>query len=131
MASADRPLSPHLQVYRPQITSVLSITHRLSGVALSAATLLFTYWVGAAAYGPDAFARAQSLMGSWFGLLVLFGFTFALFFHMANGVRHLMWDIGKGFELKTLRRTGWAVVIVALGATALTWAFACPLLGGS
>ena len=131
MASADRPLSPHLQVYRPQITSVLSITHRLSGVALSAATLLFTYWVGAAAYGPDAFARAQSLMGSWFGLLVLFGFTIALFFHMANGVRHLFWDIGKGFELKTLRRTGWAVVIVALGATALTWAFACPQLGGS
>lgn len=120
MPAPDRPLSPHIQVYRPQITSVLSILHRITGVALTAATLLLTYWLVAAAYGPEMFADAQALMGSWIGQLVLWGFTFALYYHLANGIRHLAWDFGWGFELPRLRTTGLAVIAFAAGATLVT-----------
>jgi succinate dehydrogenase / fumarate reductase cytochrome b subunit len=120
MPAPDRPLSPHIQVYRPQITSVLSILHRITGVALTAGTLLLTYWLVAAAYGPEQFADAQALMGSWIGQLVLWGFTFAVFYHLANGVRHLAWDFGWGFELPQLRATGMAVLAFAAGATLVT-----------
>ena len=99
MAAANRPLSPHLQVYRPQITSFISIMHRLTGVAMAFGTILFTYWLASAAYGAEAFERAQSLMGSWFGLVVLLGFTFSIYSHFANGIRHLFWDMGKGLDL--------------------------------
>lgn len=120
MPAPDRPLSPHIQVYRPQITSVLSILHRITGVALTVATLLLTYWLVAAAYGPEMFADAQALMGSWIGQLVLWGFTFALYYHLANGIRHLAWDFGWGFELPRLRTTGLAVIAFAAGATLVT-----------
>jgi succinate dehydrogenase / fumarate reductase, cytochrome b subunit len=120
MPASDRPLSPHLQVYRPQITSVLSILHRITGVALTAGTLLLTYWLVAAAYGPEAFADAQGVMGSWIGHLLLWGFTFAVFYHLANGIRHLAWDFGWGFELPQLRATGLAVIAFAAGATLVT-----------
>ncbi len=120
MPAPDRPLSPHLQIYRPQITSLLSIMHRLTGVALTAGTLLLTYWLVAAAYGPGAFADAQALIGSWIGQLVLWGFTFAIFYHLANGIRHLAWDFGWGFELMQLRTSGIAVVAFAAGATLVT-----------
>jgi len=113
----SRPLSPHLQVYKPQITSVLSITHRVTGVFLFAGALLLTYWLSSAGYGPEHFERAQAGMSSWFGRLLLFGFTFSLFFHFANGIRHLAWDAGWGFELPTLRLTGWLVVFVAGAGT--------------
>jgi len=92
MSNRERPLSPHLQVYKPQLTSVLSITHRGTGVALAAGTLLLLYWLLALADGPDSYARAQSLLGSWLGQVVLFGFTFALFYHLCNGIRHLLWQ---------------------------------------
>ncbi|NQV45809.1 MAG: succinate dehydrogenase, cytochrome b556 subunit [Rhodospirillales bacterium] len=121
MAATNRPLSPHLQVYRPQITSMLSILHRMTGVALGLGTVLFTYWLTAAAYGPEAFERAQGLMGSWFGLLVLFGFTFALYYHLANGIRHMFWDIGMGYEMSTLRRSGLFVVLFTIIMTVATW----------
>ncbi len=120
MPAPDRPLSPHIQVYRPQITSVLSILHRITGVALTVATLLLTYWLVAAAYGPEMFADAQAVMGSWIGQLVLWGFTFALYYHLANGIRHLAWDFGWGFELPRLRTTGLAVIAFAAGATLVT-----------
>lgn len=129
MATGNRPLSPHLQVYRWQITSVLSILHRFTGVALVFGALLLAYWLTAAAYGPEAFARAQVFMGSWFGRLILFGMTFALFYHLANGVRHLAWDIGWGFELATLRWTGIVVVIVAGVLTVLAWIAAYAAAG--
>lgn len=131
MAATNRPLSPHLQVYRPQITSVLSILHRMTGVALGLGTVLFTYWLTAAAYGPEAFDRAQALMGSWFGLLILFGFTLSLYYHMANGVRHLFWDIGKGFEMSTLRRSGLFVILFTIVMTAATWGCIWTRAGGS
>jgi succinate dehydrogenase / fumarate reductase, cytochrome b subunit len=91
---ASRPLSPHLQIYRPQITSVLSISHRATGLALSLGTLLLVWWLVALARGPEAFASVQSFVGSWLGRLLLLGWTFSLFFHLANGIRHLCWDAG-------------------------------------
>jgi len=111
----NRPVSPHLQIYKPQLTSVLSILHRATGVALSVGTLLLIYWLIAAASGPDAFTTAQGVVGSWLGRLLLFGWTFALFFHLTNGIRHLCWDAGWGFELKTVYATGW----IAVGAAAI------------
>lgn len=123
MARRDRPLSPHLQVYRPQITSILSITHRATGVALAVGSLFLTYWLAALAYGPEAFDTAQAFMGSWFGILVLMGLTFALWYHLFNGIRHLVWDAGKGFELETLRNSGYAVVGAALVCALITLAF--------
>lgn len=124
MASGKRPLSPHLQIYRPQITSVLSILHRITGVALAFGAVLLTYWLTSTAYGPEAFGRAQALLGSWFGRLVLLGMTFSLFYHLANGIRHLAWDAGWGYELPRLRKTGILVVAVAVALTALTWVWA-------
>src|SRR5689334_21637940 len=95
----NRPLSPHLQIYRHQLTSVLSILHRITGVALAVGTILLVYCLIAAASGPEAFVVATSIIGSWIGLILLFGWTFALFFHLANGLRHLFWDARLGFEL--------------------------------
>ena len=116
-----RPLSPHLQVYRPQLTSVLSITHRATGVALAVGTLLLVWWLVAAATGPEAFATAQSFIGSWLGLLLLLGWTASLFFHLCNGIRHLFWDAGKGFELKTTYASGWVVLAATVVLTVLAW----------
>jgi succinate dehydrogenase / fumarate reductase cytochrome b subunit len=121
MSSAKRPLSPHLQVYRPQLTSILSITHRLSGVALGVGTLLLVYWLAAAAAGPEAFESAQSFVGSFLGRLLLFGWTIGLFFHLCNGIRHLFWDIGLGFELDDVYRSGWTVVAATAVLSLMTW----------
>ena len=121
MASHERPLSPHLQIYRPQITSVLSILHRLTGVALCVGTLLLVYWLVAAAAGPDAYVAAQDFIGSILGRLLLFGWTWALFYHLCNGIRHLVWDAGYGFELDVLSKSGWAVVAASAVLTLLAW----------
>jgi succinate dehydrogenase / fumarate reductase cytochrome b subunit len=116
-----RPLSPHLQVYRPQITTVLSILHRITGVALGVGTLLLTWWLVAAATSPEAFAHVQYFMGSAIGLLLLLGWTVALFFHLFNGIRHLAWDVGLGFEKPQYHMTGWVVVGATVVTTALVW----------
>lgn len=129
MADDQRPLSPHLQIYRPQVTSVLSITHRLTGVVLAFAALLLTYWLASAAYGPESFTRAQMVMESWFGRLVLFGFTFSLFYHLCNGIRHLGWDLGWGFDLVKLRLTGVVVMIASMALTVLSWMMAYGHVG--
>lgn len=118
---SSRPLSPHLQVYRWQITMVLSIHHRITGVALAVGTLLLTWWLLAAAAGPVAFATAQSLIGSPIGLLLLLGWTWSLFFHLANGIRHLVWDTGYGFEVSSIDLGGYMVVGAAAALTAATW----------
>jgi succinate dehydrogenase / fumarate reductase cytochrome b subunit len=118
---ASRPLSPHLQIYRWQITSVLSILHRLTGLALSLGTLLLVWWLVALASGPDAFATAQAFVGSWLGRLVLLGWSVSLFFHLANGIRHLFWDAGYGFEIKTTTASGWAVVVASVALTVIAW----------
>src|SRR5688500_2907199 len=98
MPRQDRPLSPHLQIYRWQITMVMSILHRITGVALAVGTLLLIWWLVAAAAGPDAFATAQDFLGSILGRLLLLGWSWALFYHLCNGIRHLAWDAGWGFE---------------------------------
>jgi succinate dehydrogenase / fumarate reductase cytochrome b subunit len=131
MPPAPRPLSPHLQIYRPQLTSLLSVTHRATGVALTAGTLLLVYWLMAAAMGPEAFADAQALIGSWFGYLVLFGWSFSLFYHLANGIRHLFWDAGYGFELDQVYASGWVVVGASVGMTVLAWIVGLVALGGA
>jgi succinate dehydrogenase / fumarate reductase, cytochrome b subunit len=121
MASRERPLSPHLQIYRPQITSVLSILHRITGAALAAGTLLLVYWLVAIAGGPDTYDAAQSVVGSIIGRTLLFGWSWALFYHLANGIRHLAWDAGKGFELNTVTISGWAVVAISFALTLAAW----------
>jgi len=130
MANGNRPLSPHLQVYRPQITSILSITHRLTGASLAVGALLLTYWLTSAAYGPEAFARAQGFLGSWLGLAALLGLTFALYYHLCNGVRHLAWDAGWGFDMPRLRATGLTVVVVSILLTGATWIAGFAVAGG-
>jgi succinate dehydrogenase / fumarate reductase cytochrome b subunit len=122
MSAPNRPLSPHLSIYRPQITSFLSITHRMTGVALAVGTLLLAWWLGAAAYGPEPYGRAQAFLGSGLGRLVLFGWTFALFFHLCNGIRHLFWDAGRNFEIKKIYATGYLVIIAAIALTLIAWA---------
>jgi succinate dehydrogenase / fumarate reductase cytochrome b subunit len=116
-----RPLSPHLQVYRPQITSVMSICHRISGVALAVGTFLLVSWLLAAAQGPVAFAEAQAFMGSFLGRLMLFGWTFALFYHFCNGIRHIAWDLGYGYDLESVTRSGWFTLGAAIGLTLFAW----------
>lgn len=130
MTTQNRPLSPHLQVYKPQLTSALSILHRGTGVALALGTLLLTWWLVAAAAGPAAFATVQTFIGSWIGRLLLFGWTFALFYHLCNGIRHLFWDIGKGFEISTVYVSGWLVVIAALALTVGAWFWGYASMGG-
>jgi succinate dehydrogenase / fumarate reductase cytochrome b subunit len=121
MISDPRPLSPHLQIYRWQLTSVLSILHRASGIALGAGAILIVWWLGAASDGPEAYTAFQSFIGSWFGLLLLFGWSVALFYHLCNGIRHLWWDSGRGLELKSVYISGWTVVVATLGLTAIAW----------
>jgi succinate dehydrogenase / fumarate reductase cytochrome b subunit len=127
---ASRPLSPHLQIYRPQITSILSVSHRATGLVLSLGTLLLVWWLVALARGPEAFARAQSFVGSWFGRLLLLGWTFSLFFHLANGIRHLCWDAGYGFEIKTTTISGWIVVAAAAALTVIAWIAGLAVMAG-
>ncbi len=131
MSSSNRPLSPHLQVYRPQITSTLSILHRFTGVALAVGTLVLIYWLAAAASGAEAFATAQGIIGSFIGRLLLFGWTFALFYHLCNGIRHLVWDAGYGFEIDTAERSGWVTVAASAALTLLSWALGYMTMGGS
>jgi succinate dehydrogenase / fumarate reductase cytochrome b subunit len=121
MAQADRPLSPHIQIYRWPLSMALSIAHRATGIGLALGLILVTWWLLALASGPDAFATVQAVMGSWLGILVLFFWTLALFFHLGNGVRHLVWDAGYGYEIETARASGIAVLVFAGAMTVLAW----------
>lgn len=130
MATNNRPLSPHLQVYRPQWTSVLSILHRITGIALTVGTLLLVCWLIGAATGPTAFDAVQSFIGSLIGRVLLFGWSFALFYHLCNGIRHLVWDAGKGFELGTAYASGMLVVASASVLTVICWVAGYLVRGG-
>lgn len=121
MKSTTRPLSPHLQIYSFKLHMAMSIFHRITGVALVVGTLLVVYWLAAAANGPEAYADAAGFLGSWFGYLLIFGWSVALFYHLCNGIRHLMWDAGQGFEIEQIRKSG-IVVLAATGVlTVLAW----------
>ncbi|MBO21562.1 MAG: succinate dehydrogenase, cytochrome b556 subunit [Rhodospirillaceae bacterium] len=130
MATDNTPLSPHLQVYRPQLTSVLSILHRITGIALAVGTLVLVWWLIAAAAGPTAFDTVQSFIGSVIGRLLLLGWSFALFYHLCSGIRHLVWDTGRGFELSTAYASGWLVVVATVILTAISWVGGYAALGG-
>ncbi len=129
MPGDDRPLSPHLQIYRPQLTSVLSITHRLTGVALSVGSPLLVFWLLAAAAGPQSYSALHGVLAAWVGLVLLLGWTFSLFFHLCNGVRHLFWDAGYGFELESIYASGWAVVAISAGMTLVAWVLSFAIGG--
>ena len=121
MASHPRPISPHLQVYRPQLTSNLSILHRITGVFLTLGVVPLVGWLVAAAAGPAWFDCAQQVAGSIIGRTLLFLWSAAFFYHLLNGLRHLAWDAGWGFELSTTYRTGWAVLIMSTVLTIVAW----------
>ena len=129
MSRGNRPLSPHLQVYRPQLTSVLSILFRIMGVATSVGSIVLIWWLAAAASGVEYFELVQSFLGSWFGRLLLFGWTFALVFHLCNGIRHLYWDAGKGLELETAYASGKAVIVFSVIITLGLWGLAYAVGG--
>jgi succinate dehydrogenase / fumarate reductase cytochrome b subunit len=116
----NRPLSPHLTIYRPQMTSISSIFVRITGNALLAATLLLIAWLLAASTSAAAFAWVQCVITSWFGDLVFLLSLWALWYHTLGGLRHLIWDTGRGLELKTAERMGWMMIIGSLLLTALT-----------
>ena len=129
MASENRPLSPHLQVYKPQLTSVMSIIHRATGIALAVGMLLLVCWLIAAATGESAFNDVQAFNASWIGKLLLFGWSYALFYHLCNGIRHLFWDAGKGFELESAYRNGWLVVVASIALTVIAWVWGYASMG--
>jgi succinate dehydrogenase / fumarate reductase cytochrome b subunit len=110
MTPAQRPLSPHLQIYRWQLTSVMSILHRATGIALTVGSVFLVWWLVAAASGERPFAQAQWFFGSGLGLLMLLGWCFCFFYHLCNGIRHLAWDAGYGFEIPETYRSGYVVV---------------------
>lgn len=125
-APRPRPLSPHLTIYRWPVTMATSITHRVTGIGLAFGTILLAWWLVAIASGPESYQTFSSLAGSWFGQLVLLGFTWALAYHLLNGIRHLAWDMGYGFTPATANRNSWIIyilsVLMAVGAFALAYA---------
>jgi succinate dehydrogenase / fumarate reductase, cytochrome b subunit len=124
-----RPLSPHLQIHAMRINMVMSMMHRITGTALYFGTLLLAWWLIAAATGPGYFAYVNDLLGSWFGRLVLFGYTWALIHHMLGGIRHLIWDTGRGFELRTIDLMGWGTIIGSTLITLAIWTAALTVRG--
>lgn len=126
--TSPRPLSPHLQIYKPQMTSAMSILHRISGFGLSLGLLLLTCWLYHAAYNPEGLEGFYEFTGSWFGMIFLFGWSVAFYYHLANGIRHLLWDAGKMLEIDTATRGGFLVLGVTLGLTVATWGYI--LMGG-
>lgn len=120
-STRERPLSPHLTIYKPIPTMVMSIVHRVTGVALYAGTLLLAWWLLAAASGPSAFGTVDAFFGSWIGRLILFGYTWALLHHMFGGIRHLIWDTGRAFGKETTTRMAWFTLGASVLLTILVW----------
>lgn len=125
----DRPLSPHLQVYRPMLTMMMSIMHRVTGGALYFGSLLLAWWLIATATGPEYFTFVSEIAGSFLGRLVLFGYTWALIHHMLGGVRHFIWDTGRGFGLDTIEVMAKASLVAALGLTVVVWTLGYIAMG--
>lgn len=131
MSSADlkanRPLSPHIQIYRWHLTMVMSIVHRVTGAALYFGTVLLVWWLVAAASGPGPFALANAVLGSWLGLLVLFGYSWALIHHMLGGLRHFVWDFGAALGKPARDRIALANLIGSVVLTIAVWAIGLAL----
>jgi succinate dehydrogenase / fumarate reductase cytochrome b subunit len=120
-STANRPLSPHLQIYKPIPTMVMSIVHRITGSALYVGTLLVAWWLIAAATSERQFDIVNMVYGSWIGLLVLLGYTWALIHHMIGGIRHLIWDTGRGLEKDTTTKMAWGSLVLSVALTILVW----------
>lgn len=125
----QRPLSPHLQVYKFQYTMTLSILHRITGLLLSAGSVLLVYWLWAVASGGEQYARTMNCLSSTWVKVLLLGVMFCFFYHLSNGIRHLAWDLGWGFERRQARASGWMVVIAAVVLTALGAYFVMCMTG--
>ena len=123
-SKAGRPLSPHLQIFRPILTMVMSILHRITGAALYVGTLLLAWWLVAAATGPEAFEVAHGFLGSWFGRLILFGYTWALLHHALGGIRHFLWDMGLAFDLTSRNLLAQATIVGSVSLTLILWIIA-------
>jgi succinate dehydrogenase / fumarate reductase cytochrome b subunit len=124
----ERPLSPHLQIYSPLINMVMSILHRITGAALYAGSLLLAWWLIAAASGPDYYNYVSSWFATWPGQIILLGYTWVLMNHMLGGLRHLLWDTGHGYDVKTIDILSWGSLAASFTLTAIIWAFVA--LGG-
>lgn len=124
MSNRARPLSPHLQIYRKQITTVMSILHRISGIVLSLGAFVLTWWLLAVAQGGETYSSAAECLASPFGRLALFGFSLALMYHLLNGIRHLLWDAGWGFQIPQVYKSGYTVAALTVVFTAAIWFFA-------
>ena len=120
MTNSQTPLSPFLQ-YRPQLTSILSISHRITGVFLSAGAVLLTCWLVSVAAGAEVYATVNQHVTAWYGQVVVIGFVFSLYYHLCNGIRHLFWDMGMGLDLTATYRSGYAVVIATILLTIMTF----------
>ena len=124
-----RPLSPHLQIYRPMLTMMMSIVHRITGAGLYFGMVLLAWWLIAAASGPNAYTHVQGFMASWFGRLILFGYTWALIHHMLGGIRHLIWDTGRGLDRVSIEIIAWATLIGSITLTIFVWLLSYWLRG--
>jgi len=124
-----RPLSPHLQIYKPLVNMVMSILHRITGAALYFGTLLLAWWLVAAASSPEYFNFVNGLFGSLAGRVVLFGYTWALIHHALGGIRHFIWDTGRGYDLETIDRMSWWSAYASVALTLLVWGYALTHLG--
>ena len=122
--TSKRPLSPHLQVYRLPMTAIMSISHRITGAILSGGSLLITAFLVAGMMGEGAYDAVSSFLGSWFGLVILVGWSFCLYYHLCNGIRHLIWDTAVMFEKSQAIISGWVVILAALLLTGGTWCLA-------
>lgn len=130
-AGRPRPMSPHLSIYSPLISMVMSIVHRITGVALFFGTIILAWWLAAAAWGPDAYSTFMGVADSLVGRGVLFGYTWALIHHMLGGLRHLLWDTGRGFELRTVDRLAWGSLAISVSLTLVLWAVVLGGMGGA
>jgi succinate dehydrogenase / fumarate reductase, cytochrome b subunit len=130
-APAARPLSPHLQIYRPMLTMMMSIVHRITGVANYAGMALLAWWLLAAASGPNGYAKFEWFAGSIIGRLILFGFTWSVMHHMLGGVRHLIWDVGRGFGPVEREWLAAANLIGSIALTVLLWIIGLLAMGGA
>ena len=124
MRQPDRPLSPHLSIYRWPVTMLLSILHRATGIANAVGLIVLAAWLMQAAAGEAAYGALTAILGSPFGYVVLAGFSFSFFYHLCNGIRHLVWDTGRGFEKRQANASAWAVIAMAFVLTALFWGLA-------
>lgn len=123
MSTDTRPTSPHLTIYKPQITSVLSILHRITGLALYAGTAVLVVWLWVLAYDPSSYGLLREGVSSPLGTIVMMGWTVAFYYHLSNGIRHLCWDAGMGFSISQVEKSGWISVLFTLCMTAITWDF--------